>query len=124
MKRDHERKEELKKCRDKEKLMNKIKTIKDEEEKEKLELEEHFKTKINKKIVERVEEDEELILDEDEQMKLRKYRRKEDGLEGSDEELPAISRTKERSRSASREKIRKPYSRDQSWSPQRQRSSS
>merc|ERR1712096_101699 len=46
--------------KDKEKLMNKIKAIKDEEEKEKEMLEEHYKTKMTKKIVERVDEDEEV----------------------------------------------------------------
>merc|ERR1719470_95112 len=68
MKRDHMLKEELKK--DKEKLMNKIKAIKDEEEKEKEMLDEHYKTKMTKKIVERADEDEELVLDEDEEKKM------------------------------------------------------
>merc|ERR1712142_461358 len=63
--------------------------------------------------------------DEDEEQKMRRYRRKEDGIEGSDQDdetkeiSPYRSREKyerSRSRSTSKERIRKPYSRDQSWS--------
>lgn len=125
MKKDHLLKEQQKQQRDKEKLLNKIKAIKDEEEREKEILDEHYKTKMTKKIVERADEDEELILDEDEEQKMRRYRRKEDGIEGSDQDdetkeiSPYRSREKyerSRSRSTSKERIRKPYSRDQSWS--------
>jgi len=126
MKKDHERKEELKQLKDKEKLMNKIKALKDEEEKEKEMLDEHYKTKMTKKIVERADEDEELVLDEDEEQKMRRYRKREDGIDGSDEssvendcsKAKSIEQcTRNTSRSNSREKVRKPYSRDQSWSP-------
>merc|ERR1719470_779714 len=125
--RDHMLKEELKQKKDKEKLMNKIKAIKDEEEKEKEMLDEHYKTKMTKKIVERADEDEELVLDEDEEQKMRRYRRKEDGVDGSEGEDPIRERSRSRSReeydrdgsrSDSEERVRKPYSRDQSWSPE------
>jgi len=113
-------------------LLNKIKAIKDEEEKEKEMLDEHYKTKMTKKIVERADEDEELVLDEDEEQKMRRYRRKEDGIEGSDlddeskDVSPFRSRReyeRSRSRSGSTEQTRKPYSRDQSWSPSSDRNS-
>merc|ERR1719153_1580155 len=95
-------------------------------EKEKEMLDEHYKTKMTKKIVERADEDEELVLDEDEEQKMRRYRRKEDGIDGSDQDdetkdiSPHRSRQeyeRSRSRSGSREQTRRPYSRDQSWSP-------
>eukprot|EP00092_Neocalanus_flemingeri_P029154 GFUD01031643.1.p1 GENE.GFUD01031643.1~~GFUD01031643.1.p1 ORF type:complete len:1246 (+),score=549.28 GFUD01031643.1:40-3777(+) len=129
MKKDHLKKEELKQQKDKAKLMNKIKAIKDDEEKEKEMLEEHYKTKMTKKIVERADEDEELILDEDEEQKMRRYRRKEDGADVSDDEVQSgvrsrsrsreeYDRGRSRSRSDTGDRIRKPYSRDQSWSPE------
>merc|ERR1711892_755254 len=125
MKKDHLLKEQMKQQKDKDKLMNKIKAIKDEEEREKEMLDEHYKTKMFKKIVERADEDEELVLDEDEEQKMRRYRRKEDGVDGSDHEDDLMERSRSRgeydrggSRSNSEERVRKPYSRDQSWSPE------
>ena len=95
MKADHAKKDELKKQRDKEKLLEKIQALKAEEEEEKEIIEEHQKTKIVTKMMERVEEDEELVFDSDEEQMMRKYRRKEDGvgdtLEG-EEENPSTSR--------------------------------
>merc|ERR1711892_90589 len=95
------------------------------EEREKEMLDEHYKTKMFKKIVERADEDEELVLDEDEEQKMRRYRRKEDGVDGSDHEDDLMERSRSRgeydrggSRSNSEERGRKPYSRDQSWSPE------
>jgi len=124
MKKDHMKKEQQKQLRDKEKLLTKIKAIKDEEEREKEMLDEHYKTKMTKKIVERADEDDELVLDEDEEQKMRRYRRKEDGIEGSDQDEEGedmsreeYDRDRSRSRSDSRERVRKPYSRDRSWSP-------
>ena len=84
MKADHEKKDELKKQKDKEKLLEKIRAMKAEEEQEKEIIEEHQKTKIVTKMIERTEEDEELVFDSDEEQMMRKYRRKEDGI--ADEE--------------------------------------
>ena len=101
MRRDHERKEQLKQQKDKDKLFSKIAAMKDEEQKEKDALEEHYKTKFAKKN----DDEEDMVLDDDEAQKMRSYRRKE-GNESDDNR----SRSRSRSYSSSPQR-RRPYSR-------------
>ena len=93
MKADHEKKDELKKQKDKEKLLEKIRAMKAEEEQEKEIIEEHQKTKIVTKMIERTEEDEELVFDSDEEQMMRKYRRKEDGIADEEDGVDHVFRS-------------------------------
>ena len=103
MRKDHERKEQLKQKRDKDKLFSKIAAMKDEEQKEKEALQEHYKTKFSKKN----EDDEDMILDDDEAIKMRSYRRKNDTGDQNDNNK---SRSRSRSYSSSPHR-RRSYSR-------------
>ena len=103
MRRDHERKEQLKQQKDKDKLFSKIAAMKDEEQKEKDALNEHYKTKFAKKN----DDEEDMVLDDDEAQKMRSYRRKDGSGDQSDD-----SRSRSRSRSySSSPPRRRPYSR-------------
>merc|ERR1719464_1846758 len=103
MRRDHDRKEQLKQQKDKDKLFSKIAAMKDEEQKERDALEEHYKTKFAKKN----EDEEDMVLDDDEAQKMRSYRRKDGSGNESDDNR---SRSRSRSYSSSPQR-RQPYSR-------------